>query len=178
MDTNHTQGQTFRGNKVISSINPWPLKSCLSHWDANSSTQRWTASCFAAFAIVSSYLELYLGYIESCRDHMPRKTRKHTLDVLMSKTDYCKMAWFKMQGFTHGGDQAHVCSACLCLCRRVEQTAEPSEAGGWSSFPSRQHRALKGGEAGVPRGLCVLHQDFHPTARFGMDLQALKKQQH
>lgn len=143
MDTNHTQGQTFRGNKVISSINPWPLKSCLSHWDANSSTQRWTTSCFADFAIVSSYLELYLGYIESCHDHMPRKTRKHTLDVLTSKTDDCKMAWFKMQGFTHGGDQAHVCSACLCLCRHVEQTAEPSEARGmvlppqqaaWSSW--------------------------------------------
>ena len=26
-----------------------------------------------------------------------------------------------------------------------------------------------------PAALCVLHQDFHPAARFGMDLQALLK---
>ena len=60
----------------------------------------------------------------------------------------------------------------------LSRQQSPRRPEGWSSLPSRQHGALGGGEADVPRGLCVLHQDFHPTARFGMDLQALKKQQH
>lgn len=41
-----------------------------------------------------------------------QKSKKTSFDVLFSKTGYYKAVWFKMQGFKHCGDQAHVCCNC------------------------------------------------------------------
>ena len=51
------------------------------------------------------------------------------------------------------------------LRRRVEQRAEPTEAEGWSSLPSRQHGALGGGEAAVPSGPVCASPGLSPSSQ-------------
>ena len=173
MDTNHTQGQTFRGNKVISSINSWPLKSCLSHWDANSSTQRWTASPFVDFAIVSSYLELYLGYIESCHNHMPRKTRKHALDVLDEQNRLLQKGGVQnARIYTPRRSGSCLLWRPLPFAGRQQSPQKPEDG---PPSPAGSMELLGMERLLFPAALCVLHQAFHPAARFGVDLQALLK---
>lgn len=66
---------------------------------------------------------------------MPRKASKHTLDIWLRKTDYCKAVWVKMQGFKHHDDQAHICPNCpivLCRCIWVVETGARRR---WSGGP-------------------------------------------
>ena len=48
------------------------------------------------------------------------------------------------------------------LCR---QRAEPTEAGGWSSLPSRQHGALGDGEAAVPSSPLCASPGLSPSSQ-------------